>query len=253
MVCREILYTELRYCVTTFMGGVEILQQVEITPWHNGLLNELLLTVPVEGTWEEVLSRVEANMQENKSSFTGRSPQITLHLGTRSVGVEDLDGLVRQIQTKYALLTVAVVSTDLTTQEAARRLALNVYMMQPGSALVFATSEAEAGNNALYLPQTIRSGQKIVHAGTVIVGGDVNAGAEVVAEGDILVFGTLRGLAHAGSHGDEKARIMAGNMRPQQLRIANTFAGAPPDAPPAKVRLTEVARIENGKITVAPY
>lgn len=229
------------------------MQQVELTPWHNGLLNELLLTVPVEGTWDEVFAPLEAKMQESKSSFSARSPQITLHLGTRSVGQEDLESLIRHIQTKYSLLVVAVIATDLTTQEVARRLALNVYMMPPGSALVSAQSEAEIGNNALYLPQTIRSGQRIVHGGTVIIGGDVNAGAEIVAEGDILVFGTLRGLAHAGSHGDEKARIVAGNMRPQQLRIANTFAGAPPDAPSSKVRLTEVATIEAGKILVSPY
>jgi septum site-determining protein MinC len=230
------------------------LQQVELAPWHNGLLNELLLTLPVEGTWEEMLSRVEAKMQESKSSFAGaRTPQITLHLGTRTVFAEEMERLLRFLQEKYALITVGVVATDLTTQEAARRFNLNVYMMQPGSLLISAESETTTGNNALYLPNTIRSGQRIVHPGTVIIGGDVNAGAEVIADGDIVVFGTLRGLAHAGFNGNEEARISAGNMRPQQLRIATKMARAPEDNSPSKTRITEVARIENGEITVVPY
>jgi septum site-determining protein MinC len=81
----------------------------------------------------------------------------------------------------------------------------------------------------------------------------VNAGAEGIAEGDILVFGTLRGLAHAGSRGDEKSRIVAGNMRPQQIRIAGKIARSPEDSNPTPgARNPEIARIVNGEIQVSP-
>ena len=228
---------------------------VELNEWRNGLLNELLLTVPQEGTWEEVMAQVESRLEEEKKSLTRYRAQLTLHFGLRAVSFPALSALIDRLRTEYELLTVAVVSTETVTQEAARQLTLNAYLMLPGSTK--ATSEkgeAASGNNALYLATTVRSGQRIVHRGNIIVGSDVNAGAEVIATGDILIFGTLRGLAHAGCEGDEKARIVAGNMRPQQLRIAAQIARSPEDAKAlvAGTRNPEVARIEGGMIQVSP-
>jgi septum site-determining protein MinC len=83
----------------------------------------------------------------------------------------------------------------------------------------------------LYLKTTVRSGSTIRHPGTVIVLGDVNPGGEIVANGDIIVWGNLRGLAHAGAKGDRECRIMALRMEPTQLRIADVVARAPALAP----------------------
>lgn len=230
------------------------MQQVELKTWHNGLLSELLLSLPQEGTWEETLARVEAKFDEAKSSAWWRGAQLTLELGLRTVTSPELEAFVLRLRTAYDLLTVAVITTDRVTQEAARALTLNVYQMPPGASLDASDAGAFTGNNALYLPHTVRSGQRIVHGGTVIVGGDVNAGAEILAEGDILVFGTLRGLAHAGSRGDEKARIVAGSMRPQQVRIAAQIARAPEGGSVGTPtgRQAEVAHIENGAIAISP-
>jgi septum site-determining protein MinC len=226
---------------------------VELKSWRNGLLKELLLTLPAEDSWEETLAQVEAVLDEAKMKASAHGAQLTLDLGVRAVALESLSDLVARLHTEYSLLTVAVVATDLQTQESARRLALNVYSMLPGTSAPIAAPEAIPGSNALYLPNTVRSGQRIDHPGTVIVGGDVNAGAEVIAEGDILVFGTLRGLAHAGSRGDEKSRIVAGNMRPQQIRIAGKIARSPEDSSPMPgARNPEIARVVNGEIQVSP-
>lgn len=70
----------------------------------------------------------------------------------------------------------------------------------------------------LLLRKTLRSGQKVIFAGNVVVMGDVNPGAEIEAEGDVVVLGTLRGLAHAGCSGRE-AQVMALVMQPTQLRV----------------------------------
>jgi septum site-determining protein MinC len=230
------------------------LGSVEIKPWRNGLLKELLLELPAEDDWEQALAQMEARLKETRNGNVGRDAQLTLDLGGRAVSTEDLAALVDRLKYDYGLLTVAVVAAQQTTQEAARNLMLNVYLMPPGGSLEAADTEAITGNNALYVPNTVRSGQRIVHAGSVIVGGDVNAGAEVIAEGDILIFGTLRGLAHAGCRGDERARIIAGNMRPQQVRIAAKIARSPEDTsrPTPGLRTPEVARIENGEIEVSP-
>ncbi|MBV5259688.1 septum site-determining protein MinC [Synechococcus moorigangaii CMS01] len=81
----------------------------------------------------------------------------------------------------------------------------------------------------LYIDQTVRSGVEIIHPGSVIVTGDVNPGGSIIAEKDIVVWGCLRGIAHAGSKGDRTGRIMALQMNPTQLRIADVVARSAPD------------------------
>lgn len=68
---------------------------------------------------------------------------------------------------------------------------------------------------------SIRSGQKIEEEGSIVIIGDVNPGAEVIAGDNIVVVGKLRGLAHAGAKGNMKAIIAAGELDTVQLRIAN--------------------------------
>jgi septum site-determining protein MinC len=81
--------------------------------------------------------------------------------------------------------------------------------------------------DALYLEMTVRSGGEIRHPGTVIILGDINPGGIVVADGDILIWGRLRGVAHAGAGGNRDCLIMALQMEPTQLRIADAVARAP--------------------------
>ena len=77
---------------------------------------------------------------------------------------------------------------------------------------------------------TLRSGQFFRHAGTVIVLGDVNPGAQVISGGDVLVWGRLRGIVHAGAMGDEGAIVAALDFEPVQLRIAGHIAMSPKGA-----------------------
>jgi septum site-determining protein MinC len=83
----------------------------------------------------------------------------------------------------------------------------------------------------LYLQTTLRSGGEVRHPGSVVIVGDVNPGSTIVADGSILVWGRLRGIAHAGASGDRKGQIMALQMEPTQLRIADQVARAPAKAP----------------------
>ncbi len=97
--------------------------------------------------------------------------------------------------------------------------------------------------------QHIRSGQKKFVQGNVVVLGDINPGAEVVAGGNILVMGSLRGLAHAGVFGDEGAIIAAYRLIPTQLRIA-THITRPPDGERNVVDYPEIARIREGRVII---
>ncbi|MDR3612561.1 MAG: septum site-determining protein MinC [Candidatus Obscuribacterales bacterium] len=107
----------------------------------------------------------------------------------------------------------------------------------------------------LYLRQNLRSGQTISHAGHLVIIGDVNPGAEIMAEGDITVWGALRGIAHAGIGGNVEAEIRALKLQPIQIRIAHAIARSP-DRPRVKYALgarlgPETARIVDGKIRIA--
>jgi septum site-determining protein MinC len=94
---------------------------------------------------------------------------------------------------------------------------------------------------------TLRSGQTIHHAGHVTVIGDVNPGAEVVAGGDIVVWGKLRGIAHAGAMGDG-ALVCALQLAPSQIRISSHIARPPDRGRPPKV--AEIASIQDDGIVV---
>jgi septum site-determining protein MinC len=96
----------------------------------------------------------------------------------------------------------------------------------------------------------LRSGEHLQVEGSVLVLGDVNPGAQISAVGHVLVWGRLRGVAHAGRHGDELATIVALQMRPLQLRIAGAVARGPDEVPVAG--LCEEARLVNGEIRIDP-
>ena len=103
---------------------------------------------------------------------------------------------------------------------------------------------------ALVVARTLRSGQKVVHPGSVVVIGDVNAGAQVVAGEDIIVLGACRGVAHAGAYGNEAATITASRLVATQLRIAALIARAPDDMD--KPVYIETARIKDGTVIIEP-
>ena len=102
----------------------------------------------------------------------------------------------------------------------------------------------------LYHHGTLRGGRSLQQVGTIVVVGDVNPGAEIVATGDIVVFGALRGTAHAGAQGDASARVYALELAPTQLRIAALIATGD-DA--RRKREPEVAFVQGERIAIAPY
>lgn len=79
----------------------------------------------------------------------------------------------------------------------------------------------------LYIRRTIRSGQSISSDGNIVIVGDVNPGAEIIAKGDVTVWGILAGIVHAGSEGNNFARIRALKLNPVQIRIGEIFARRP--------------------------
>lgn len=103
-----------------------------------------------------------------------------------------------------------------------------------------------------FIRATIRSGSSVEFEGNVIVLGDVNPGAQIIAGGNIVVMGYLRGVAHAGSKGDEKAFVSANRLEPIQLRIANYIAISPEDTK-STPKGCRIAYIHEGTIMIEDY
>jgi septum site-determining protein MinC len=109
----------------------------------------------------------------------------------------------------------------------------------------------ESAPTTLYHAATLRGGQTLHHSGNIVVVGDVNPGAELVATGDIVVFGRLAGIAHAGAQGDDRSRIYALDLAATQLRIA-TYIAAEDGAKSRAATVPEVAVARDGQINILP-
>lgn len=81
--------------------------------------------------------------------------------------------------------------------------------------------------STLIINKTLRGGKRIIYDGAVLLIGDINPGAEIVAGKDIIIYGFCRGLLHAGAFGDRNAKIIANKLQPIQLRIADVIARVP--------------------------
>ncbi len=113
--------------------------------------------------------------------------------------------------------------------------------------LSFAGLEGNRRDRLLVVQKHLRSGQRVEHNGDILVLGDVNKDAQVVATGNIIVMGKLRGVAIAGALGDEGAVIVALEMEPQQVRIGKKVAIMDEEERKSP-GYPEVARVEDGNI-----
>lgn len=98
----------------------------------------------------------------------------------------------------------------------------------------------------------IRSGQLIRFEGSVVIIGDVNPGAEIIADGNIMVIGTLKGVVHAGCKGRTDVFVAALRLIPVQLRIADIITYFPEEAIKSKNKVPEFAHIQDDRICVEP-
>ena len=115
---------------------------------------------------------------------------------------------------------------------------------------------AENVQQMVVIDRTLRGGQEVRTQSSVLVCGNVNPGAQIIAGGSIDIRGTCRGIVHAGALGDTKAFIVADHLMPTQIRIANLIARSPDPTPAAayaeKTKRAERASIKDGQIVIEP-
>lgn len=221
-----------------------------------GIENGLLIELDESEVW---LTVTEALAQEidAKESFFKNSP-VTVNLGSRPVGKGDMKGLVALLE-RRSLTLWAVVSSSNTSINAAHELDVktNESNQLPFANLLNPSHKADTKPNplnalskGLIIRRTLRSGQRVDIKGHVVIIGDVNPGAEVIATGDVVIWGKLRGTVHAGTDGDTNVIICALEMSPIQLRIADYIVTSPKGIHQTE---PEVALIRDNQIIVESW
>ncbi|NOZ06190.1 MAG: septum site-determining protein MinC [Chloroflexi bacterium] len=218
-----------------------------------GLRNGLLTIVPEDGPWTAWTSELERKVSVQPEFFRGG--RIILEVGSRHLSADEL-GSMEDLLVKHGLRLIGVVADLPDTRLAASELGLRVMRTRPGKEPVHAPDtagrHAVTGEPAVLVERTLRSGQWIQYEGHVIVLGDVNPGAKVVAGGNIIVWGKLRGVVHAGATGNEESVVCALDLAPTQLRIAGYFSRAP-EAPSAGKVTPEIALVRDDQIIVQAW
>ena len=235
-----------------------------------------------EGEWDELLHLLEERLKAAEGFFRGG--RVVLDVGPRPL-VEDHLRQVREMLEAHEMELAVVRSTAERTLQAAMEVGVSTTNEEPQESLHIPEPPliVEDGTPNAYTPSpygappetltsrpihfvhrgNLRSGQVLRKTESIVVIGDVNPGAQVISGGDIMVWGRLRGVAHAGAEGNRRAVVTAIDFVPTQLRIANLTAIAPeqkkargkglmfwkkePDRRP------EIARVVDGRIVVEPW
>ncbi|MGE0684775.1 MAG: septum site-determining protein MinC [Candidatus Binatia bacterium] len=205
-----------------------------------------------QAPFAEVLNAVEDELVRAKGFF--RDSPVVLHFGNRLLHKEEWRKLKELLLAEGLLLRYAVA-----TAQVSREL-LYKEGLPVRDSLSVSTSEQKPqqaaltkGTNTLYLRRGLRGGQKEVFEGDVVVMGDVNQGAEILAGGDVVVVGTLRGMVHAGYPDNKEAVVVALNLTPLQLRIGPQIARGDDNQNNRRAPRPEIARVKDENIMIEPY
>ncbi len=202
-----------------------------------------------EGEWQEVQRALFAHIEERQSFFSGA--KVALDVGNRILYAGDM-GTLRDRLADRGVSLWAVIGNSPTTESTAQMLGLATRLSTPKSERA-ASRNLDSfleGESAILLQRTLRSGFKVSFSGHVVVVGDVNPGAEIVASGSVVVWGCLRGVVHAGAEGNEQAVVCALDLTPTQLRIAGNISVAPKRK--GKIQ-PEMVRVHEGQVVAEPW
>ncbi len=207
-----------------------------------GIRDGLLVTLS-EGQWAALQQSLLAHIDQQGEFLKGA--RLTIDVGNQILKAVEV-GRLRDSLAERGISLWAILSDSPTTEQTAQSFGLATRLPQPTPDRPTRPLGAPLpGDEAVLAQRTLRSGHTIKYPGHVVVIGDVNPGAEIIAGGNVVVWGRLRGTVHAGAQGDESAVICALELSPTQLRIADTVSIAPPDKERPQ---PETARLIDGQI-----
>jgi septum site-determining protein MinC len=217
-----------------------------------GTRSGLRLTLEPETPFKELLSALAERLAESPSFFRGAS--ITVDTSQRMLHTSER----MQLEDLLTLYQMSIIPLDAAIKKRKDVKGVTQPLSAPVSeepmtqqATDYVQRNPRASEDTLFLRRTVRSGQAIHHHSNIVVLGDVNPGAEIIAGGDIIVWGVLRGMVHAGYPDNQSALVCSLQLSPVQLRIAHLLS-RPPEGFEAQ-QLPEVASIRKEQIIVETW
>lgn len=190
-----------------------------------GLRDGLLISLGA-GEWSDKQSLLFERIDERSTFFRGA--KLALDVGEQILRVTELSKLRDELSDREVSLWAVVSESPKTVQTAQLLgLATRISQQRPNVETQQAATSEMPSQGALWLDKTLRSGTRIEYDGNVVVVGDVNPGAEIVASGDILVWGRLRGAVHAGAGQKESGSVSALEMKPTRVQIGDEIGNPP--------------------------
>lgn len=213
--------------------------RIRFTGVDYGLLVRMDWEVPLS----QLLVEVEEHIQKSPAFFA--DAKVFLEVDTRPLLQHEIEQL-GVVLSRHGLTLQGVVSAAGRVEGISRP---QPSVPEPSKVIAPIINEKEA---TVVERRTVRSGEKVASEGHLIIMGDVNPGAEVIAENNIIVWGSLKGTAYAGVPNHEDAVIAALHLSPIQLRIAGYIARSP-DVRPVTTAVPELARIDQNEIVVESW
>ena len=193
------------------------MEQITSLVQIKGIRDGLLATFS-DAAWEDQQIALIAQIDEKPAFFQGA--RLAMDVGSQILKVNDLVDLRDRLSERNVALW-AVISESPTTEQTSQLLGLATRISKPRPEEQRQFAEPISDNTALFINKTLRSGTRVEYPGHIVVMGDVNPGAEIVADGNVIVWGRVRGMIHAGAKGDRSAFICALDLSANQLRIAD--------------------------------
>lgn len=204
-----------------------------------GKNNGILVILDDKITFEELKTALEGKVVKAKSFFKGANTSITFK-GRKLTDSQETELL--DIISSNSDLEISFVHSAEETYKSTKKIT---------KPKIHKTLLPASENITAFHKGSIRSGQSLRFKGSIVIIGDVNPGGEIIAEGNIVVLGSMKGFAHAGCKGSEDCFVSALKLRPTQLRIAGIISYFPDRNTKGKT-VPEYAYAKNGEIYVDP-
>lgn len=189
--------------------------------------NEIILTVSVIADINEILQEIRVKLPRLSDFY--QTSTIPIRITGRLFTETEMEKIIRLINSEIKVPIKFDDTSDL----------LGLHAIKKTFEIGTEISETK------FVQGSLRCGRREEYSGSLVICGDVNAGAEIIAGGNIMVLGALRGLAHAGANGNKRAIISANYIDITQIRIANLVTEVA-----EKTSKCPICKVENNEIII---
>lgn len=206
-----------------------------------GLNNGIVVVLNPEIEYEELKKDIAEKFKDS-AKFLGKA-RMALKFSGRTLSDDEKQELLEIICENSDLQIACILDED---------FELDAKFKEKLSEKTENNEEAFSDSTGVFHKGSVRSGSEIVFDTSVIIMGDINAGATVRSKGNVIVLGSVRGIVHAGIDGNNSCFVFALDLKPVQIKIAETIARAPDDQDKSNDKEPKIAFVENENIYIEP-